>query len=71
MHAFKYTSNINSTFHVTSTNSPPGGLFSLENFSKASQFPTVAKAHVLSQYHLLSGTCAETGLLEGLKYNIN
>lgn len=49
------------------TNSPPGGLLSFENFSKASQFPTVAKAHVLSQYHLLSGTFAKTGPSKRLK----
>lgn len=35
---------------------PPGGLFSLENFSRESQSLTVASAKALSQYHLLSET---------------
>lgn len=36
--------------------SPPGGLFSFENFSRPSQSLTVASANALSQYHLFSET---------------
>lgn len=35
---------------------PIGGLFSFENFSRASQSLIVAKAKILSQYHLFSDT---------------
>lgn len=42
---------------------PPGGLFSFENFSKASQSLTVANANAFSQYHLFSETCKKISFI--------